>query len=88
MNYIVIYYLLINVLCFFVMGIDKKRAKRGEWRIKETTLWWLAVAGGALGGFMGMRVYHHKTKHTSFKIGFPGIAAIQLFLLISLLKLA
>ena len=88
MNYIVIYYLLINVLSFFVMGIDKKRAKRGEWRIKETTLWWLAVAGGALGGFMGMRVYHHKTKHTSFKIGFPSIAAIQLFLLISLLKLA
>lgn len=88
MNYIVIYYLLINVLSFFAMGIDKKRAKRGEWRIKETTLWWLAVAGGALGGFMGMRVYHHKTKHTSFKIGFPSIAVIQLFLLISLLKLA
>jgi uncharacterized membrane protein YsdA (DUF1294 family) len=88
MNYIVIYYLLINVLSFFVMGIDKKRAKRGEWRIKETKLWWLAVAGGALGGFMGMRVYHHKTKHTSFKIGFPSIAVIQLFLLISLLKLA
>jgi uncharacterized membrane protein YsdA (DUF1294 family) len=88
MNVIVIYYLLINVLSFSVMGIDKKRAKRREWRIKERTLWWLAIVGGALGGLIGMRVYRHKIKHTLFKFGFPSIAALHLFLFISFLKLS
>lgn len=64
------------------MGADKKRARRGEWRIKEATLWWLAVLGGAIGGLIGMRTYRHKTKHTSFKYGFPVIAIIQLLLFI------
>jgi uncharacterized membrane protein YsdA (DUF1294 family) len=66
------------------MGVDKNRAKRGEWRIKEATLWWLTICGGALGGFAGMRVYRHKTKHTSFKIGFPVIAIVHLILFIYL----
>lgn len=88
MNIIIIYYILINVLSFFVMGNDKKRAKHKEWRIKEMTLWWLAIAGGALGGFIGMRVYRHKIKHPSFKLGFPSIAAVQLFLFIYFLKLS
>jgi uncharacterized membrane protein YsdA (DUF1294 family) len=68
------------------MRIDKIRAKRGEWRIKEATLWWLAIVGGALGGFAGMRVYRHKTKHTSFKIGFPVIFILQLILFIYLIN--
>jgi uncharacterized membrane protein YsdA (DUF1294 family) len=68
------------------MRVDKIRAKRGEWRIKEATLWWLAIVGGALGGFAGMRVYRHKTKHTSFKIGFPVISILQLILFIYLIN--
>jgi uncharacterized membrane protein YsdA (DUF1294 family) len=68
------------------MRVDKIRAKRGEWRIKEATLWWLAIFGGALGGFAGMRVYRHKTKHTSFKIGFPIIFILQLVLFIYLIN--
>jgi uncharacterized membrane protein YsdA (DUF1294 family) len=66
------------------MGIDKNRAKRGEWRIKEATLWWLAIAGGALGGFIGMRVYRHKTKHASFKISFPIVTILHGLLLVYL----
>jgi uncharacterized membrane protein YsdA (DUF1294 family) len=81
-NYIIIYYLFINVISFIFMGVDKNRAKRGEWRIKEATLWWLAIAGGALGGFIGMRAYRHKTKHTSFRIGFPAITMLHLFLFV------
>ncbi|MBO1514268.1 DUF1294 domain-containing protein [Metabacillus sp. BG109] len=81
-KYIIIYCLLLNVISFILMRVDKIRAKRGEWRIKEATLWWLAIVGGALGGFAGMRVYRHKTKHTSFKIGFPVIAILQLILFI------
>jgi uncharacterized membrane protein YsdA (DUF1294 family) len=86
MIYIIIYYLVLNIISFFTMGIDKNRAKRGEWRISEATLWWLAIFGGALGGWIGMRVYHHKTKHPSFKYGFPIITIFHLFLFIYLLK--
>jgi uncharacterized membrane protein YsdA (DUF1294 family) len=85
-NYIIIYYLLISMISFTIMGIDKNRAKRGEWRIKEATLWWLAIAGGALGGFVGMKVYRHKTKHTSFMLGFPVIIMLHLFLFVYLLN--
>lgn len=69
-----------------MMGIDKKRAKRGEWRISEATLWWLATIGGALGGFIGMRVYRHKTKHASFKLGFPILTISHLLLFIYLIN--
>ncbi|WP_311774036.1 MULTISPECIES: DUF1294 domain-containing protein [Metabacillus] len=86
MKYIIIYCLLINVISFIFMRVDKIRAKRGEWRIKEATLWWLAIVGGAVGGFAGMRVYRHKTKHTSFKIGFPVISILQLILFIYLIN--
>ncbi|OAS88851.1 hypothetical protein A6K24_15385 [Metabacillus litoralis] len=82
----IIYCLLINVISFIFMRVDKIRAKRGEWRIKEATLWWLAIVGGAVGGFAGMRVYRHKTKHTSFKIGFPVISILQLILFIYLIN--
>ncbi|QNF30799.1 DUF1294 domain-containing protein [Metabacillus sp. KUDC1714] len=85
-KYIIIYCLLINVISFIFMRVDKIRAKRGEWRIKEATLWWLAIVGGAVGGFAGMRVYRHKTKHTSFKIGFPVISILQLILFIYLIN--
>ncbi|WP_338788957.1 DUF1294 domain-containing protein [Metabacillus sp. FJAT-53654] len=86
MKYIIIYCLLINIISFIFMRVDKIRAKRGEWRIKEATLWWLAIVGGAVGGFAGMRVYRHKTKHTSFKIGFPVISILQLILFIYLIN--
>ncbi len=66
------------------MGSDKKRAIRGEWRIKESTLWLVALLGGAIGGFIGMRVYRHKTKHTSFAFLFPLIACAQIVLLVYL----
>ncbi|QGQ48839.1 DUF1294 domain-containing protein [Metabacillus sediminilitoris] len=86
LNYIIIYYLLLNIVSFLIMGIDKNRAKRGEWRIREATLWWLAVIGGAIGGYIGMRVYHHKTKHVSFKFGFPILTIFHLLLFMYLLK--
>jgi uncharacterized membrane protein YsdA (DUF1294 family) len=86
MNYIIYYYCLINIISFFTMGIDKKRAKRGEWRIQEATLWWLAIIGGALGGFIAMRVYRHKTKHTSFKVGFPVLLILHFIFFILLFQ--
>lgn len=63
------------------MGMDKTRAKNKQWRISEKTLWILAIFGGACGGFIGMYVFKHKTKHLQFVFGFSVLAAIQILLL-------
>ena len=73
-----VYILAINLILFTVMGIDKRKAKRGKWRIPEKTLFLLAALGGSVGGILGMRVFRHKTKHNSFKYGFPAILIAQL----------
>lgn len=67
-----IYLLLaINILTFFVYGIDKLKAKKGWWRIPEATLLTLAALGGSIGAWLGMRAWRHKTKHWKFKICVP-----------------
>ena len=72
------YLLLINLILFAVMGIDKYKARNGLWRIPEKTLFGLALIGGSIGGILGMKVFRHKTKHNSFKFGFPAILIAQL----------
>ena len=83
MNYFFIYLLVINLLGFFAMGLDKHKAKKGKWRIPEKTLFLLAILGGSLGTTIGMHVFHHKTKHWYFKFGMPLIFVIQMILLFS-----
>ena len=72
----------LNVLTFFVYGIDKWKAKRGSWRIPEATLLILALLGGSIGAWFGMKVWHHKTLHKKFKYGIPLILLIQLVLIV------
>ena len=67
----------INIIAFAAMGIDKAKARAGKWRIAEGTLFALAALGGALGGTLGMRVFHHKTKHKEFRFGFPALLCLQ-----------
>ncbi|HBH0648627.1 TPA: DUF1294 domain-containing protein, partial [Clostridioides difficile] len=62
-NFILIYFIVINSIAFFSMYIDKKRAIRNEWRIKEATLMSIAVIGGSIGSMIGMYSFRHKTKH-------------------------
>ncbi len=76
-----LYLAAMNIALFTLMGIDKQRAIHGQWRIAEKTLFGLALLGGSLGGILGMRTFRHKTKHASFKYGFPAILALQLVLL-------
>lgn len=71
MQWILVYYISINIIAFMLYGVDKRRAVRGLWRIPEKTLLGIAVFGGALGAFLGMYVFHHKTRHLQFKIGVP-----------------
>lgn len=68
-----IYLAFINIITFVVYGIDKLKARHGKWRISEQTLLLLAVAGGSIGAFMGMKVWHHKTLHRKFSYGIPAI---------------
>ena len=79
---VVAYFLIgINVLAFIVYGVDKWRAAHGRWRIPESTLLGLAVIGGSIGALIGMKVWHHKTKHKKFVFGLPAILIIQLIIL-------
>lgn len=66
------YYLLaINVITLIVYGVDKFKAIKNMWRIPELTLLGLAAAGGALGAWLGMKMWHHKTQHRKFTILVP-----------------
>ena len=75
------YLLAINAVAFIVYGIDKYKAKKAKWRISEATLLLLAVLGGSIGAWMGMKVWHHKTMHKKFKYGIPAILLIQIALM-------
>lgn len=75
-----IYLIAINIATFFVYGIDKWKARRSKWRIPESTLLTLAVLGGSIGAFIGMRTWHHKTMYNKFKYGVPLIINLQVVL--------
>ena len=89
-----IYLVIINVVTFFVYGIDKWKARKSKWRIRETSLLGLAELGGSIGAWLGMIVWHHKTLHKGgnrdidnnvggyqFRYGVPAIIVIQLLLI-------
>ena len=61
----------VNVVTFTVYGIDKRKARRGAWRIPEKTLFLLPLLGGSVGALLGMKVFRHKTKHWYFVWGVP-----------------
>lgn len=79
---IFLYYLLIiNAIGFVIMLIDKKKAKKGAWRIPEATLMTIAIVGGSLGSLLGMYHFHHKTRHIKFTLGIPVILLFQLVII-------
>lgn len=77
-----IYLLCINAAGFLIMGIDKRRARRGAWRIPEKALFLTSLLGGSIGTWAGMYVFRHKTRHWYFVIGMPLILAVQIAILI------
>ena len=73
---VLIYLAVINVVTFFMYGIDKWKAKKSKWRIR---------LGGSMGAWLGMKVWHHKTQHKKFRFGVPAIIIIQLSIIVYLL---
>lgn len=80
MHVFILYVVVINLVGFALMGIDKRRARRHQWRIPEKTLFLTALLGGSLGGIFGMYTFRHKTKHWYFVFGFPVILVAQVIL--------
>lgn len=78
MKKIAVYLALINLLTFAAYGIDKRKAQKNAWRIKESTLLLLAAAGGSVGALLSMQMFRHKTRHLQFTIGVPLILLVQI----------
>ena len=83
-QYSMYYLFAINIVSFFLYGIDKYKAKKNKWRISEATLLMMAVIGGSIGAWVGMRLWHHKTMHKKFKYGIPVIMIMQVCLVVYL----
>ncbi|MDE7272162.1 MAG: DUF1294 domain-containing protein [Lachnospiraceae bacterium] len=86
LNIVVLYLILINITGFTVMGIDKRKAVKHRWRVRESTLFLFALIGGSAGSILGMRVFHHKTRHWYFVYGMPLILILQILLAMLILK--
>ena len=65
-----------SICAFAAMGYDKRQAKKKGRRVPEKNLWLLALIGGGIGAYIGMQMFRHKTRHTSFRIGFLLLAMI------------
>lgn len=80
---IIIYLVIINLIGFLSMWIDKKKAKWGKWRIPENTLFLYAILGGSIGSIIGMYTFRHKTKKAKFKIGMPALLILQILAIVA-----
>ena len=84
-TFLIIYFVIMNIVGFAIMGIDKRKAIKRTFRIPEATLFIVALIGGSIGSILGMRVFRHKTRHWYFVIGMPAILIAQIALLVFLL---
>ena len=79
---LVIYLIIVNIGTFILYGADKKKAEKDKYRIPESSLLFYSVIGGAFGAFLGMRIFHHKTKKKKFTIGMPLIVILEILIII------
>ena len=78
MQNIIIYLIIINIIGFLVMYIDKQKAKKGKWRIPEKTIFIITVLGGGIGTISGLYAFRHKTQKLHFTIGLPTITILEI----------
>lgn len=75
--FLAVYLIIVNLIAYFLFGYDKSCARKDRWRIPEATLLFIALAGGSVGAYLGMKRFHHKTKKAVFSVGIPVIFAVQ-----------
>lgn len=85
---LLLYLAAVNLVTFAVYGADKRRARKDKRRVSEKTLFLLAIIGGSVGALLGMKVFHHKTRHWYFVWGIPAILLVQIALPVVLLVLS
>ncbi len=78
------YIVIMSLLGFILMGVDKERAKRKAYRIPERTLFVVAFLGGGIGSYVGMYGFRHKTKHTKFLLLIPLAAILYLLVILKI----
>ena len=78
----IIYLIIINIIGFLIMWIDKRKAIKGNWRIPEKTLFIITALGGGIGTIAGMYTFRHKTQKIAFVIGFPVITILEIIAII------
>ncbi len=81
-NKIIVYIIILNILGYLIMYIDKRRAKKQQWRISEQTIFLITFLGGGIGTTLGMYTFRHKTKKIKFIIGLPLITIIEIVVII------
>ena len=86
-TFLIIYFVIINIVGFAIMGIDKRKAIKKDFRISESTFIKLSILGGALGNYLGMYLFRHKTLHKKFYIGIPLIMIFNIICLVCINKL-
>ena len=87
MKLLLYYLLLINAAGFLLMLVDKWKAKKNRWRVRESTLLLVAALGGSVGSLAGMYLFRHKTQHLKFTLGIPLILAAQCFVVVLVMAL-
>lgn len=81
-----IYIIFINLIGLSFMYIDKRKAIKNKWRVRENTLMFISLIGGSLGVLLGMHNFRHKTKHKKFTIGVPLLLIVNIFFIILIIK--
>ncbi len=84
--FIVLWLICFNCIAFILMGLDKRKAKRGLYRIPERRLFLFTALFGSAGGLLGMYLFRHKTRHWKFRIGFPALFIVHVVLIVLLLR--
>ena len=87
MKLLLYYLLIINALGFLLMLVDKWKARKNRWRVRESTLLLIAALGGSVGSLLGMYLFRHKTQHLKFTLGIPLILAAQCFVVVLVMAL-
>ena len=88
MKLLLYYLLIINAAGFLLMLVDKWKAKKNRWRVRESTLLLIAALGGSVGSLLGMYLFRHKTLHLKFTLGIPLILAGQCIAVVLIMALA